>query len=66
MKYTPFKDFEKAEALRQEANQLVNQLELLARHGVERADSLMFKAWDRYTRRMKAAHALHDITWGAL
>jgi hypothetical protein len=56
--------YKQASNLQKEANLLLNKLELLADHGVERAEKLIKLSWQRYQRRAYRTNQAEQNHWG--
>jgi len=64
--HNTFARYQTASELQNQARELFNRLELLADHGVKKAEKLLEDAWGRYNRRTGAANQAADIHWGSL
>ena len=61
-----FTTYQDASQLQKEALAAMNRLELLADHGVAKAEKLLDAAWVRYNRRTYRVNLAADLHWGAL
>ena len=66
MNINTFQTYQTASELQAQARETMNRLELLADHGVKKAEELLDDAWGRYNRRTGLANRAADIHWGSL
>lgn len=65
MNPSTFTTYKSASNLQKEALEVMNKLELLADHGVSKAEKLLDAAWVRYNRRTYRVNLAADLHWGA-
>ena len=66
MHHTTFETYQAANELQAQARETMNRLELLADHGVKKAEKLLNDAWTRYNRRTGRVNEAAYRHWGDL
>ena len=66
MEATTFVAYQEASRLQSQALDAMNRLELLADHGVTKAEKLLNSAWERYNRRAARTNEAAYRHWGDL
>lgn len=59
-----FTTYQDASKLQREALEAMKRLELLADHGIAKAEKLLDAAWVRYNRRTYRVNLTADLHWG--
>ena len=66
MNTSTFQSYQTASELQAQARETMNRLELLADHGVKKAEKLLNDAWTRYNRRTGITNEAAYRHWGDL
>lgn len=65
MQTTTLDHYQRASTLRTQASSLLDGLELLAKYDVDRAEKLIYPAWERLSRRTAKVSEVAGQHWGA-